>query len=844
MASRRELPLDVPGLQLEGRAGLIDERDLALTEAEAADALRLLGADLSPRDAVAATGGWMAGVMFEGWRAGDPAAGGGGRADPLHGYLARNMVDQLSEAERGLLLTTSVLQEVTTKRARALGIDQAGATLAALRARHLPATWGRDPVLMRCHPRFREYLLERFAQDDPGRIRAVRRRLARQLLREGHPEEAVEAFLVAGALEEGAAVADGCIVSIVERLDFDVAERWLAAFAATGASTLPGFVTAELMICVWTDDPARGVALGDRLNAAGERARLARSSSLTAALLAINYGTRGIRPAEARNVLDIAPAGPAIDAARYTLTIADDELADPGAVPPSVTGGPLDLGILRAHYHRGELAVLAEEPPLEWDVAVEPWRILAMQVLGQTGRALERYERAGANTSAVWMAGVELMIDLGQPEEARRLLALAPPKPRAGVLDPFVPRAHIQTAKLALRFGRDTATARRELQAVLCDPRAASLPFLREHAATWLGLTDLLDGRDGDARAQLRQAVARMTRSGLRLMLPAAAVYLAEAEWRVGDEDAADGAADIALGAAEFQGSNHILLQALADFPAVAWRRADAEATADSAWHRFGRSLRAAPVPAAMSIGPEGRVQVVEFGEPHLLVAGQEIRPRLSKALTLLAVLAAEPTHRVPRRRVILDLFESGSDESTVSYLRLAVRAAREVLAEAVEIGLDRDYVRCAPPGSVASESRRFEGLLAAADRMAGAARFGALMEAIAIARRGAYLEGDSSPWAVDRRGQLEELAERALLDASVTAYELGEYRQAEQLVRDGLARNRFRESGWRLLMRVAAATHDGDGVIEAYRGAERALAEIGARPSAATVALLGELRR
>ena len=244
-------------------------------------------------------------------------------------------------------------------------------------------------------------------------------------------------------------------------------------------------------------------------------------------------------------------------------------------------------------------------------------------------------------------------------------LALAPPKPRAGVLDPFVPRAHIQTAKLALRFGRDTATARRELQAVLCDPRAASLPFLREHAATWLGLTDLLDGRDGDARAQLRQTVARMTRSGLRLMLPAAAVYLAEAEWRVGDEDAADGAADIALGAAEFQGSNHILLQALADFPAVAWRRADAEATADSAWHRFGRSLRAAPVPAAMSIGPEGRVRVVEFGEPHLLVAGQETRPRLSKALTLLAVLAAEPTHRVPRRRVILDLFESGSDEST-----------------------------------------------------------------------------------------------------------------------------------------------------------------------------------
>ena len=622
VASRRELPLDVPALQLRGRAGVIDEGDLALTEDEAADALSLLGADLSPEEAVAATGGWMAGVMFEAWRAGDADGTGGGLADPLHGYLARNILDQLSEAERELLLTSSVLQEVTIERATALGIDRDGPKLAALRARHLPATWRRDPVLMRCHPRFREYLLERFAQEDPERVAGVRRRLARQLLHEGHPEEAVEAFLAAGAVEEGASVADGCIVSIVERLDFDVAERWLTALAEPEVSYTRGFVTAELMISVWTDDPERGAALGDRLHAVGERDRLARSSSLIAALLAISYGSRGIRPAEARHVLDIAPSGAAIDAARYTLTIADDELADPDAAPPPVTGGPLDVGILRAYYHRGELALLAEEPPLAWDVAVEPWRILAMQALGHTGRALERYERAGAGKGAVWMAGVELMIDLGRREEARRLLALAPARRRAGVLEPFVPRARIQQAKLALRFDRDTATARRELQAVLRDPRASSLPFLREHADTWLGLADLLDGRDEGARARLRQTVARMVRSGLRLLLPAAAVYLAEAEWRAGDEDAADRAADIALAAAEFQGSNHILLQALAYFPAVAWRRADAEASADSAWHRLGRSLRAPLATAATSVGVGGRVHIFEFGDPYLLVAG------------------------------------------------------------------------------------------------------------------------------------------------------------------------------------------------------------------------------
>ena len=58
-------------------------------------------------------------------------------------------------------------------------------------------------------------------------------------------------------------------------------------------------------------------------------------------------------------------------------------------------------------------------------------------------------------------------------------------------------------------------------------------------------------------------------RSDRLLELPTAAVYLAEAEWRAGDEDAADRAADLALEAARRQGSNHVLLQALADFPAV-----------------------------------------------------------------------------------------------------------------------------------------------------------------------------------------------------------------------------------------------------------------------------------
>src|SRR3546814_2364684 len=56
---------------------------------------------------------------------------------------------------------------------------------------------------------------------------------------------------------------------------------------------------------------------------------------------------------------------------------------------------------------------------------------------------------------------------------------------------------------------------------------------------------------------------------------------LAEAEWRAGHEDEADRAAGLAIEVADRQGSRHVLLQILTEFPAVASRRIDAEAETD-----------------------------------------------------------------------------------------------------------------------------------------------------------------------------------------------------------------------------------------------------------------------
>jgi hypothetical protein len=123
----------------------------------------------------------------------------------------------------------------------------------------------------------------------------------------------------------------------------------------------------------------------------------------------------------------------------------------------------------------------------------------------------------------------------------------------------------------------------------------------------------------------LRHTVATMTRCGRRLMLPAAAVYLAEAEWRAGDESASDRAADTPLAAARFKGSNHILLGALADFPSVAWRRVERRRPRIRRGTGSPGLVRSPQSPSRIEIAPATahRVEVIEFGKAGLLVDGR-----------------------------------------------------------------------------------------------------------------------------------------------------------------------------------------------------------------------------
>jgi DNA-binding SARP family transcriptional activator len=324
--------------------------------------------------------------------------------------------------------------------------------------------------------------------------------------------------------------------------------------------------------------------------------------------------------------------------------------------------------------------------------------------------------------------------------------------------------------------------------------------------------------------------------------LPTAAVYLAEAEWRAGNDVAADAAADVALAAAREQGSNHILLQALADFPSVASRRIDSEPAADSPWHELGRALIAQGV--AVEAPLRSSVELREFGRCAILVDGTPARPRIAKSCELLAYLTTRPGLRADREELLDALFDGRADPSTRAYLRQAIRWLRHALGATDAIVTENGHVRLGDSVTVAGESTQLERMLAEAARLQGADRLAATEEALGIAERGEFLPGVATHWADARREALASTIADARLDAADLAFAAGRFDDAERLVALVLDVEPFREAAWRLRMRLADALGAGDLVIRAYQGCERALAQIGTTPSRTTRDLLERLRR
>ena len=378
-----------------------------------------------PRDADAAsvleaTGGWVAGVMFEAWRSDAHVLGSGGESDPFYGYLSHEILDRLSAGEREFLVRASLVDEITPEVAAVIGADDGPSVMAALRDKHLPAVWSADGSSLRLHTRFREYLRELLSRRGAAAIGPLRRRVACMWIEQGHDEEAVEELLLAGAEEDAVAPAERAIPQLIQRLDLEHADRWLAAFTRAGVELTPPLWRAALMSATGQWHFPRGAAIADQLRSPEGAAVLGGLGWEMVALLAWCYH-HVARHDDVHALIREHPGTPELQVAGRLFDAVC--AADVRWVPPPTVEGPLDVVRIRAHFVRGEMAQVRELATSRWSASLSvPFTVSRLRASGRTSEALAVYEASASSGSTdVWLHAIaypEILIDLRRTEDA------------------------------------------------------------------------------------------------------------------------------------------------------------------------------------------------------------------------------------------------------------------------------------------------------------------------------------------------------------------------------------------------------------------------------------------
>ncbi len=850
MISRKPLPAALCSPPPMTRVAFVGDRELAFDTIEAAEALALLNAEhIDPAEAVAATGGWVTGILFEAWHSADHIRGAGGELDPLHGYLGAHLLSGLSVELNDFLIRTSLLSEVTVASARALGVKDVSARFAELRQVHLPASLEVDPLTFRCHPRFREYLVARLEERPDDDVQALRLNLARLHASAGQHEEAVDDFLFVGAADEAVASADQTILAVIDRGDIALAQRWLDLLLVS-APLVSDLTTAELMLSIVTDDLARARRTLDRLEASGDRDILAVRSERAATMMSWCYMHEG-QTDLLDHVLRIAAQTPAMDAVRYAASMITDPRTPDSPGSPPLRGVPSDGLIRIADATLGQHTIDNSAPQSKWvSLVADQERIGVLRAQGRLAEALTLYDEALEQefhrpVLDIYL-GPELLIDAKLTDRARA--ALTHGRDVAARTNSLGYQAlnALAAAKFELRLMHDPVAATAILEATEQHIAGREFRLITATIDMWYGYALLLRSQDRASAVRLRRATRTMIAGNRLLELPAAAIYLSEAEWRLGNPDAADRAADLALRSADESGTNHTLLQALRDLPAVASRRIDAEVHIDERWRSIGRILLQGDTHTTNVTPklPGGPIHFRDLGAPQLVVDGAPVQPRIAKSYELLAFLTAHPAIPVRRGTVLEALFGNRPAASASTYLRQAVYHLRQAFPDPTDLSVGGGTIQIRAGLVVRCDSLDVEALLAEAHRLTGRRRLDKINEALRVAECGEYLAGIDSPWITQRREHIGTALTDAYFDAAELSLDLGDISAAQRYCKVVLERDSYREPAWRLQMGIHNALGDDTGVIRTYQRCSEVLADLGAIPAQSTKELLHRLRR
>ena len=849
LVSRRLPHLGLERDALASRVAGVFDQDLAFTVEETASLLGARGVDRDPALAHAETGGWAAALVFDAL----PAAGDSAVLPPgedlLFAYMAAEILDRLPRRLRSALPRTAVLDVVTpTRLISLLGEARAGGLFDEIARLHLPVAAEADGL--RYHSRFRAFLLHRLRSERPEEVSELTARFARVMAAEGHLEEAVDALLAAGHPSEAEPLAERAVERLMRRGDWEKVLAWSAALGEDAHRRRGGLRRAQVRSLLLSRRQQEVEDLVHVMLASGEIARLTVLDPDTVCWAVWALHGSG----EWAKLLPLLPRGSSARLRVVRHLFATSAAPDP---PPELPAGmfdraqPLHVALQSALYYQGRfaeierLAAAARSRGPVTAALAQIYRIAVMRERGHLPAARSALEAVAQRVRAsryreYWhQVEGELLFEEGARDEGLELVREARRVSREHSYR-IGDRALFAAGegKMLVRSGRaDEARPLLSDAAAWCAERG--LMSFREWADTWLGASLLaLEEPPERALTVLRPTVASMRRAGRLLELPAAAVLLAEAEWRGGDEDAHDAAITVGYEAAEAMGSFAPLLRALALVPDVLLRRADAAPEDD---HRWRRLLLAARDPRPPRTSEDPRIRVRTFGESQIELAGDAVSARGAKMVELAARLAHAGDAGVARDRLVADLFDGS--ESGPNYMRQVVHRLRRLLPEGVELVSREGRLAWMPAAAVEADDAAFEALVAQARLGVTGDRLEALSRALQLYERGPYMPGVEGGATSSRRRELDDLATEARIEKIRALLVVGESAAARQEARNGVVITPYSEEMWQLLMRAEAALMGAGSVAPVLLECQRALREIGLEPCGATLRLVERLR-
>ncbi len=850
LVARRLLHLDLSRQLLDGRVARVTDRDLAMTQEEVA---ALLAARDSPADAadVARTSqGWAAGIVFETVRS--ETSMHRDRADPFFSYLGSEVLDGVPTELRPLVIASSVLEVVTPH-----GLDAAGSVLGGLRGRFdeivrmtLPGV--AEPDGFRYHPRFREFLLKLLREEFADQGNRVRVSCANTLLADGYAEEAADVLFAAGAIETAVMAVKEAARTLLRRGDWDKLIDWCALIGEERLATdttLRGLQVRALMMSRRQQDVAPVV---ERMRATDEFDRHLRDAPDVAAWSVWALHGAG----DLRDLIRIAPAAdrsPRCRSVRYIL-----ETLGGSGPPPAWDADsydrvqPLHVALQSAEYYRGRFgqverlwAAAATRGPVTATLA-RIYMVATLTAQGRLERARRELEEATPRVRSsrfieFWQqVDGELSFAEGDHERGIELIRTARETSRTHgyrLADRAVFPA-IEGKMLVLSGRLPEAVEVLDAAVWWCDHHG--VPCAGEwarawRAAAWLGLGDDPE----QAAASTAQAIAGMEAAARRLELVAALVFLAEARWRLGDDDEHDRLLDNAHRVAVDLGSLTPLSTAVSVFPDVLARRlGSADEPMSRQWRRVSQVMRPAGVTALVE---SPRLTITTLGAAGLTGPDGPIAVP-DRAVELAALVTAAGPGGVARTDA-LDRLDVHSNDPA-AYLRQVVRRLRRALPPDVELRSDEGVLRWDPAGTVASDDLGFLALVAQANREVGETRFDLLSTALATGERGEFLPSADSPFATDRRVDIARALSEVRHELAFHHLAAGRDSEAQRIARTAVGTDPYDEQVWQILLRATAAAEGPVAIPPVYHELEIRLAEIGMEPSPTTRALRDRLRR